>query len=43
MPMKEVALAVAEGKYQELLEWAKALPPEMLRGDRNPSHVLFFQ
>jgi hypothetical protein len=40
---KDVPLAVAETKYQELLDWAKSLPLEMLRGTSNASHVFFFQ
>jgi hypothetical protein len=38
-----VPLATAETEYQQLLAWARTIHPDMLRGDRNPSHVFFFQ
>lgn len=41
--VKDIPLSVAEAQYRQLLAWAKDLPPEILRGDHNASHVFFFQ
>ena len=38
-----VSLAFAESKYQKLLAWADTILPQMLRGEHNSSHTLFFQ
>jgi hypothetical protein len=40
---KRVPLSYAESKYQQLLDWADTLPPEMLQDAHSPTHVLFFQ
>jgi len=39
---RNVSLAMAESKFQQLLAWTDSIAPEMHRGEQCPSHVFFF-